>query len=159
MMDRREVIQTGGAAGGRRARGRTAAGSAQRRPAGATRFFPGFKPFKVKTTGAEINGVIGGSGSAASCCCTARRRATSRGGSSRRSWRRTRTVVVPDLRGYGDSSKPPDGENHVNYSKRAMALDQVEVMKHFGFDALPGDRPGSRRPRDPPAAARSPRTR
>ena len=44
------------------------------------------------------------------------------------------TVIVPDLRGYGDSSKPPDGENHANYSKRAMALDQVEVMKSFGFD-------------------------
>ena len=44
------------------------------------------------------------------------------------------TVIVPDLRGYGDSSKPADGENHVNYSKRAMALDQVEVMKSFGFD-------------------------
>jgi haloacetate dehalogenase len=43
------------------------------------------------------------------------------------------TVVAPDLRGYGDSSKPPDGENHINYSKRAMALDQVEVMRHFGF--------------------------
>ena len=49
----------------------------------------------------------------------------------------TRTVVVPDLRGYGDSSKPPDGEMHVNYSKRAMALDQVEVMKHFGFEKFP----------------------
>src|SRR5678816_4956224 len=49
----------------------------------------------------------------------------------------SRTVIVPDLRGYGDSSKPPDGENHVNYSKRAMALDQVEVMKHFGFDRFP----------------------
>ena len=50
---------------------------------------------------------------------------------------RTHTVIVPDLRGYGDSSKPPDGESHVNYSKRAMALDQVEVMKHFGFDKFP----------------------
>jgi haloacetate dehalogenase len=45
--------------------------------------------------------------------------------------------VVAELRGYGDSSKPPDGEMHVNYSKRAMALDQVEVMKHFGFDKFP----------------------
>ncbi len=43
-------------------------------------------------------------------------------------------MIVPDLRGYGDSSKPADGENHANYSKRAMALDQVEVMKSFGFD-------------------------
>jgi haloacetate dehalogenase len=49
----------------------------------------------------------------------------------------TRTVVVPDLRGYGDSSKPPDGENHSNYSKRAMALDQVEVMRSFGFAKFP----------------------
>jgi haloacetate dehalogenase len=47
------------------------------------------------------------------------------------------TIVAPDLRGYGDSSKPPDGENHANYSKRAMALDGVEVMKHFGFTSFP----------------------
>jgi haloacetate dehalogenase len=47
------------------------------------------------------------------------------------------TLVIPDLRGYGDSSKPPDGENHANYSKRAMALDQVEVMRHLGFDRFP----------------------
>ena len=47
------------------------------------------------------------------------------------------TVVMTDLRGYGDSSKPPDGENHANYAKRAMALDQVEVMKHFGFQKFP----------------------
>jgi len=44
------------------------------------------------------------------------------------------TVVAADLRGYGDSSKPADGENHFNYSKRAMAQDQVEVMSHFGFE-------------------------
>jgi haloacetate dehalogenase len=39
------------------------------------------------------------------------------------------TVVCSDLRGYGDSSKPDGGANHVNYSKRAMAADQVEVMR------------------------------
>ena len=44
------------------------------------------------------------------------------------------TVVAADLRGYGDSSKPADGVNHSGYSKRAMAQDQVEVMRHFGFD-------------------------
>ncbi len=43
------------------------------------------------------------------------------------------SVVAPDLRGYGDSGKPLGGENHVNYSKRAMALDQVEVMRGLGF--------------------------
>lgn len=44
------------------------------------------------------------------------------------------SVVLTDLRGYGDSSKPPDGERHVNYAPRAMALDQVEVMRSFGFE-------------------------
>jgi haloacetate dehalogenase len=44
------------------------------------------------------------------------------------------TVVAPDLRGYGDSAKPDGGERHVNYSKRAMAADQVEVMRALGFE-------------------------
>jgi haloacetate dehalogenase len=101
-----------------------------------TRFFPGFKGFRVQTSGAVINGVIGGQGPPILLLHGAPQ--------SHISWRRvapalaaTHTVVVPDLRGYGDSSKPPDGENHANYSKRAMALDQVEVMRHFGFDTFP----------------------
>jgi haloacetate dehalogenase len=44
------------------------------------------------------------------------------------------TVVAADLRGYGDSSKPPGGERHEAYSKRAMARDQVEVMAALGFE-------------------------
>jgi len=44
------------------------------------------------------------------------------------------SVVVPDLRGYGDSGKPPDGERHENYSFRAMAQDQVDVVRHYGYD-------------------------
>ena len=44
------------------------------------------------------------------------------------------TVVLVDLRGYGDSSKPVEGENHANYSKRVMALDQVETMQALGYD-------------------------
>ncbi len=43
------------------------------------------------------------------------------------------TVVLTDLRGYGDSTKPDGGPGHVNYSKRAMGHDQVEVMKALGF--------------------------
>ena len=53
------------------------------------------------------------------------------------------TVVMTDLRGYGDSSKPQGSQDHLNYSKRVMALDQVEVMRHFGyaqFDVLAHDR-------------------
>lgn len=44
------------------------------------------------------------------------------------------TVVAADLRGYGDSGKPDGGENHVAYSKRAMARDQVTLMKALGFE-------------------------
>jgi len=44
------------------------------------------------------------------------------------------TVVVPDLRGYGDSGKPDSGPGHVGYSKRAMARDQVEVMAALGHE-------------------------
>ena len=46
------------------------------------------------------------------------------------------TVVAADLRGYGDSSKPDGGENHIGYSFRAMAQDQVEVMTALGFEAF-----------------------
>jgi haloacetate dehalogenase len=44
------------------------------------------------------------------------------------------TVVATDLRGYGDSEKPPSQPDHANYSFRAMALDNVEVMASLGFD-------------------------
>ena len=44
------------------------------------------------------------------------------------------TVVATDLRGYGDSAKPPGGDDHAGYSKRAMAADQVAVMRALGFE-------------------------
>ena len=44
------------------------------------------------------------------------------------------TVVCPDLRGYGDSSKPQTTSDHEPYSKRAMARDQIEVMRRLGFE-------------------------
>ena len=53
------------------------------------------------------------------------------------------TVVMTDLRGYGDSSKPQGTPDHLNYSKRVMGLDQIEVMRYFGFsefDVLAHDR-------------------
>jgi haloacetate dehalogenase len=43
------------------------------------------------------------------------------------------TVVCPDLRGSGDSAKPPSDPEHRAYSKRTMACDQVEVMQRLGF--------------------------
>lgn len=46
------------------------------------------------------------------------------------------TVVCPDLRGYGDSSKPPGGADHSGYSFRAMAQDNLEVMQALGFETF-----------------------
>lgn len=43
-------------------------------------------------------------------------------------------VIATDLRGYGESSKPITTSDHAPYSKRAMARDQVEVMRQLGFD-------------------------
>jgi haloacetate dehalogenase len=115
----------------------TAASARPQDPTDTTRFFPpGFKAMKVQTSGATINLVTGGSGPPLLLLHGAPMMHIA--------WRlvapdlaKMYTLVIPDLRGYGDSSKPEDGENHVNYSKRAMALDQVEVMKHFGFNSFP----------------------
>ena len=43
------------------------------------------------------------------------------------------TVVLMDLRGYGDSARPTSDAEHAAYSKRAMAFDAVAVMLHHGF--------------------------
>jgi haloacetate dehalogenase len=47
------------------------------------------------------------------------------------------TVVAPDLRGYGDSSKPDGGEDHAAYTFRAMAQDFLEIMTGLGFERFP----------------------
>ncbi|WP_441722643.1 MULTISPECIES: alpha/beta fold hydrolase [unclassified Inquilinus] len=55
------------------------------------------------------------------------------------------TVVAADLRGYGDSSKPDGGANHIAYSKRSMAADQVALMRllgHHRFGVAGHDRGG-----------------
>ena len=44
------------------------------------------------------------------------------------------SVVCPDLRGYGRSSKPPTTEDHAPYSKRAMARDVVALMRALGHE-------------------------
>lgn len=46
------------------------------------------------------------------------------------------TVVATDLRGYGDSGKPAGDPEHLVYSKRSMARDQVEVMEKLGFQSF-----------------------
>ena len=58
----------------------------------------------------------------------------------------THTVVAADLRGYGDSSRPPAGDDHAGYSFRAMAADQHALMRALGHErfALVGHDRGAR---------------
>jgi len=116
-------------------------------PAGALpalALFPGFEQRMVTTSGATINTLVAGSGppllllhghpETHVAWWKVAPRLTDRF-----------TVVLTDLRGYGDSSKPAGGADHVNYSKRAMGLDQVEVMRALGhaqFQAVGHDRGG-----------------
>lgn len=98
-------------------------------------FFPGFERRQIQVSGASINLVQGGRGPAVLLLhgypqthCI---------------WHQIAprlaekyTVVAADLRGYGDSSKPAGLPDHRNYSKRAMALDQVEAMQALGHEAF-----------------------
>jgi haloacetate dehalogenase len=43
-------------------------------------------------------------------------------------------LVLPDLRGFGDSDKPPGEPDHANYSKRALAADLVALMRALGHE-------------------------
>ena len=69
------------------------------------------------------------------------------------------TVVATDLRGYGDSEKPPGGADHAGYSFRAMAQDHVEVMASLGFEHVLRRRSRPRRARDAPHVPRPSATR
>jgi haloacetate dehalogenase len=95
--------------------------------------FDGFERLQVETGGATINLRIGGQG---------RPLLLLHGyPQTHVMWHRVAprfaaryTVVCPDLRGYGDSAKPPSDAEHVVYSKRAGAQDMVDVMTRLGFE-------------------------
>jgi len=97
-------------------------------------FLAGFLSRDVQTSGARIHLSVGGSGAPVLLLHGHPQ--------THATWYRVAprlveagfTVVAADLRGYGDSSKPHGGGDHSDYSKRAMALDQVEAMRALGFD-------------------------
>jgi haloacetate dehalogenase len=95
-------------------------------------FSPGFKKGKFEASGATINYVTGGRRPAVLLLHGYPE--------NHLMWRKVApelassyTVVAADLRGYGDSSKPAGGGDHSADSKRAMAQDQVELMRSLGF--------------------------
>jgi len=95
--------------------------------------FEGFETRQIETIGTTINLVTGGSGPPLLLLHGYPQ--------SHVMWHKIAprlaqdfTVVAPDLRGYGDSGKPVGDPDHMNYSKRVMAQDQVDVMEALGFD-------------------------
>ncbi|MEM7549820.1 MAG: alpha/beta hydrolase [Bacteroidota bacterium] len=94
-------------------------------------FFPGFRDLDVMIDGINIHAVIGGSGEPLLLLHGAPE--------SHVMWRdlasefaKNYTVIVPDLRGYGRSDKPREGD----YSKGRMAMDQIELMEELGYDSF-----------------------
>jgi len=99
-----------------------------------TTLFPGFRPLTIEVAPAiTINAVTGGSGPPLLLLHGHPQ--------THAIWHRVApalserfTVVACDLRGYGDSSRPPGELDHANYSKRTMAHDALAVMRSLGFE-------------------------
>ena len=93
--------------------------------------FEGFNQIQIETTGTTINLVQGGTGPAVLLLHGYPQNHVM--------WHKIAplmakrfSLVIPDLRGYGDSGKPAANGNHNVYCKRATARDQVEVMAELG---------------------------
>ncbi|MDQ6901276.1 MAG: alpha/beta hydrolase [Candidatus Dormibacteraeota bacterium] len=95
--------------------------------------FAGFAGHRLRANGVVINLLVGGAGPPLLLLHGAPQTHFIWHGVAER-LARDFTVVATDLRGYGDSDKPPGRPDHANYSKRTMALDQVEVMRLLGFE-------------------------
>jgi haloacetate dehalogenase len=107
--------------------------------------FKGFETFDIKTAGAIIHGRTAGTGPGLLLLHGIPE--------THLMWHQvaprltdTFTVVATDLRGWGDSSKPPSAPDHRPYSMREIGGDQVEVMRELGFEsfALAGHDRGGR---------------
>ena len=106
---------------------------------------PDFRIERIRTEGAEIHTAIGGNGPPLLLL---------HGNPlTHVSWHRVApllaehfTVIAPDLRGYGDSSKPDGGPDHAAYSFRAMGEDNFSLMRQLGFErfAVAGHDRGAR---------------
>jgi haloacetate dehalogenase len=106
----------------------------------------GFEPFDLETeTGLRIHGVYAGKGPPVLLLHGHPQTHVTWHAVAPRLVQAGYQVIASDLRGYGDSSRPGGGENHINYSKRAMAHDQVTVMNALGhkrFSVIGHDRGG-----------------
>lgn len=97
--------------------------------------FPGFRPERVRANGLDINAVVGPRRDGPALLLLHGYPQT------HAIWHKVAprlaarfNVVATDLRGYGDSAKPPGSDTHEPYSKREMAKDQAEVMTALGHE-------------------------
>lgn len=104
-------------------------------PPAPTLFGDAFRPFQIQTSAVEIVGRVGGSGPPLLLLHGYPQ--------THVMWHRVAPalaahfqVICPDLRGYGDSGKPPTSGDHAPYAKRAMAQDMVEMMAALGHDTF-----------------------
>ncbi|MCZ7375621.1 alpha/beta fold hydrolase [Micromonospora sp. WMMC250] len=95
--------------------------------------FDGFEEFDIDTPGARIHGRRGGSGPPVLLLHGIPE--------THLMWHQVAprlaekyTVVATDLRGWGGSGKPPSTADHEPYSMRAIARDQIEVMRRLGHE-------------------------
>ncbi|MDX5461502.1 alpha/beta hydrolase [Micromonospora tulbaghiae] len=95
--------------------------------------FEGFEEFDISTSGATIHGRRGGSGPPLLLLHGIPE--------THLMWHRiaphlakTHTVIATDLSGWGDSGKPPSTPDHEPYGMRAVARDQIEVMRSLGYE-------------------------
>ncbi|RZL92934.1 MAG: alpha/beta hydrolase [Variovorax sp.] len=94
--------------------------------------FPSFSNFDLSRNGVRLHGLVGGPGAPLLLIHGHPQ--------THAIWHRVApalaerfTVVLVDLRGYGDSGRPAADAGHALYSKREMALDALAVMQHHGF--------------------------
>jgi haloacetate dehalogenase len=95
--------------------------------------FTDFSPFTIERNGVKLQGRAGGKGAPLLLLHGHPQ--------SHAMWHRVapdlakrHTVVMMDLRGYGDSGRPEADEGHATYSKREMARDAMAVMHSRGFE-------------------------
>ena len=94
--------------------------------------FPDFRTERIDAAGVAVHAVVGGNGPALLLLHGYPETHTIWHKVAQRLATRF-TVVATDLRGYGDSGKPPTDSRHAPYSKREMAKDQVAAMRALGF--------------------------
>src|ERR671936_826968 len=100
-----------------------------------TDLFPGFAEHRLETGGAQVHARVGGRGPPVLLLHGYPQTLAI--------WHRMApvlaekfTVIAADLRGYGDSGKPPTTADHAPYSKRAIAQDLVEAMDLLGYPSF-----------------------